>query len=133
MKQKLDHVPERVTTITISNSQQFYEIQIPLSTGDNDGMASSANTNADGTHDASSSIHEPVVPRHHQNKTIPKKFQQKGAQCSSAATPKRRTPHTSQHEDLLSSPTRCSPMLAASQDNNDDVSSGLLLYQSPIY
>ncbi|OQU77997.1 uncharacterized protein LOC8085124 isoform X2 [Sorghum bicolor] len=120
MKQKLDHVPERVTTITISNSQQFYEIQIPLSTGDNGGMASSANTNADGTHDASGSIHERVVPRHHQKKTIPNKFQQKGAQCSSAATPKRRTPDTSQHEDLLSGPTRRSPRLAASQDNDDD-------------
>lgn len=133
MKQKLDHVPERVTTITISNSQQFFEIQIPCSAGDNGGMASSANTNADGTNDASGSIHELAVPRHNQKKTTPKKFQQKGAQCSSAATPERRTPHTSQHEDLISGPTRCSPMLAASQDDDDDVSSGLLLYQSPIY
>jgi hypothetical protein len=126
MKQKLDHIPERVTSFTISNSQEFYEIQIPRSTGVNGGMATSVNINAGCTHDASCS-------RDHQKQTKPNNDKLKGAQCSLVATPKKRTPRTSQYDDLLSGPAGRSSMSSASQDNDDDVSPRFLLYQFPSY
>jgi hypothetical protein len=41
-----------------------------------------------------------------------------------------RIPHS---KDLLSGPSRRSPLPPASQDNKEDVSSDLLLYQCPFY